>query len=87
MFGKGCANATFTVKTALQTLREQGIDSHALFIDLVEVYDSVNRELLWKLLSIFGVPTNLITVLKTLHTNVTYHMRIGEKKVDIKETV
>jgi hypothetical protein len=34
---KGCADATFTLKTAaLQTLREHGQESWVLFVDLVK---------------------------------------------------
>jgi len=63
MFRKGCADATFSLKTALQVLREHNQESHVLFVDLVKAYDSVNRELLWKVLK-FRVPDETITVLK-----------------------
>jgi hypothetical protein len=45
---KGCADATFTIKTALQTLREHDQEAYVIFVDLVKVYDTVNRELLWR---------------------------------------
>jgi hypothetical protein len=77
--GKGCADATFTLKTALQTLREHGQESWVLFVDLVKAYDTVNREMLWKILKILGVPDNLIEVLKKLYTDVTINLRVGEK--------
>jgi hypothetical protein len=51
--GKGCADATFTLKTALQTLREHDQESWVLFVDLVKAYDTVNREMLWKILTRF----------------------------------
>ena len=41
LFGKGCVDATFTLKKALQQLQEQGQDTHVLFVDLVKAYDSV----------------------------------------------
>ena len=41
LFGKGCADATFTLKKALQQIREQGQDTHVLFVDLVKAYNSV----------------------------------------------
>jgi hypothetical protein len=49
--GQGCADATFTLKTALQTLREHDQESWVLFVDLVKAYDTVNREMLWKILT------------------------------------
>ena len=87
LFGKGCVDATFTLKRALQQLREQGQNAHALFVDLVKAYDSVNRELLWKILKVYGVPEETIIVLKKLHTNVKYLLRVGEEKVEIEATV
>ena len=86
LFGKGCADATFTLKSALQTLREHQQEAHVLFVDLVKAYDSVNRELLWKILKRYGIPDETITVLKKLHTNVTYIMSVGEE-VEIEGAV
>ena len=83
VFGKGCADATFSLKTALETLREQGEDAHVLFVDLVKAFDSANREMLWKILSIYGVPEETINVIKKLHTDVTYILPVGKKKVKI----
>ena len=87
LFGKGCVDATFTLKKALQQLREQEQDTHVLFVDLVKAYDSVNRELLWKILNKYGVPKKTIAVLKKLHTNVKYLLRVGKEKVEIGATV
>ena len=75
---KGCADATFTLKTALQTLREHDQESWVLFVDLVKAYDTVNREMLWKILKTLGVPESLIEVLKKLYTDVTINLRVGE---------
>jgi hypothetical protein len=68
---KGCADATFTLKTALQTLREHDQESWVLFVDLVKAYDTVNREMLWKILTTLGVPESLIEVLKKSCTRIS----------------
>jgi hypothetical protein len=49
--GKGCADGTFTMETALQILFENGQESWLLFVDLVKAYDTVNLEMLWKILT------------------------------------
>jgi hypothetical protein len=59
---------------ALQTLREHGQESWVLFVDLVKAYDTVNREILWKIFKILVVPDNLIEVLKKLHTDVAINL-------------
>jgi hypothetical protein len=80
LFGKGCANATFLLKLALQTLHKHNQESFALFVDLVKAYDTVNRELLWQILKKLGIPPQMIKVLQKLYNNVMYHMKIGGKK-------
>jgi len=86
LFNKGCADATFTLKMALQTLREHNQDAHILFVDLVKAYDTVNRELLWQILARFGIPPRMITILQKLYTKVTYHMNVGGKKTSFEST-
>jgi hypothetical protein len=57
LFGKGCANATFLLKLALQTLHKHNQESFTLFVFLVKAYDTVNRELLWLILKKVWHPT------------------------------
>jgi hypothetical protein len=76
--GKGFSDATFSLKTALQNLREHGQESWVLFVDLVKAYDKDNREMLWKILEILGVPNSLIEVLKKLYTDFSIDLRVGE---------
>jgi Reverse transcriptase (RNA-dependent DNA polymerase)/Endonuclease-reverse transcriptase len=86
IFNKGCADATFSLKMALQTLHEHNKESFILFVDLVKAYDSVNRELLWKVLERYGVPPKMIIVLKKLHKNIQYVMKVGKKTTKVKST-
>jgi Reverse transcriptase (RNA-dependent DNA polymerase) len=65
IFKKGCADATFSLKLALQTLHEHNKEAYVLFVNLVNAFHSVNRELLRKVLDKFGVPNKMITVLNT----------------------
>ena len=37
-FGKDCTNATFSLKSALQTLKEHGQSMYVLFVDLVKAF-------------------------------------------------
>ena len=43
---KGCPDALFSLKTALQTRREHGLSTHVLFVDLVKAFDTVNHSFL-----------------------------------------
>ena len=87
LFGKGCTDATFAVKSAIQTLHEHDQQVYVLFVDLVKAFDSVNRELLWKILAVYGVPEKTIEVLKKLHTNITYQFKVGKILTKIEGNV
>jgi Reverse transcriptase (RNA-dependent DNA polymerase) len=86
IFKKGCMDATFSLKLALQTLHEHNKEAYILFVNLVIAYNFVNQELLWKVLDRFGVPNKMITVLKKLHKNVQYVMKVGKKKAKVTST-
>ena len=40
---------------------------YVCFIDLTKAYDSVDRTLLWRVLARFGVPQNMISVIRQFH--------------------
>ena len=65
--GRGCTDAVFTVKMAIKKRREHNLETWILFLDLVKAFDRVPRELLWSILSKFGVSNKMINVLKLLH--------------------
>ncbi|MGH3055908.1 MAG: RNA-directed DNA polymerase, partial [Gaiellaceae bacterium] len=68
--GRGCTDGTAALKMALQNLKDVGQDSYVVFIDLVKAFDSVNREMLWKLLPKFGVPRTLVAIIRRSYKNV-----------------
>jgi Reverse transcriptase (RNA-dependent DNA polymerase) len=80
------SNCLSQLKLALQTLHEHHKEAYILFLDLVKAYDSVNRELLWKILDRYGVPEKMVKVLKKLHNNVQYIMQIGKKTTKVVST-
>ena len=75
---KGYQDANFAVNIALQTLREHGTSVYVIFVDLVKSYDTVYRELLWKILAKCGIPNKVIHVLKKLYNNTTISLKIEQ---------
>ena len=52
---------------AIKKRREHNLETWILFLDLVKAFDRVPRELLWSILSKFGVSNKMINILKLLH--------------------
>jgi hypothetical protein len=67
---RGCSDAIFTVRQLLAKRREHGLETWVLFIDPVKAFDRVPRELLWKVLLRYGVPSKLVELLIALHKSV-----------------
>ncbi len=50
----------------LQDLRAAHQDTLVLFVDIVKAFDSVNREMLWKILEKYGIPEKTIATIKKI---------------------
>ena len=87
VFGKGCIDGTYNVKQALHTLSQHGADSYVIFADLVKAYDTVDRELLWKIMARYGCPEELIFVLRKLYTEITVQLKGFGEGFSIPSTV
>ena len=83
---RGCVDTTATLKIALQNLHNTNQDTHVLFVDLVKAFDSVHREMLWQLLSKFGLPDTLIDVIKKMYSTIVITARSGEATAQFPST-
>ncbi|CAF1101264.1 unnamed protein product, partial [Didymodactylos carnosus] len=73
----------FTLKIILEKSQEYNKSLFMCFIDIQKAYDSVNRELLWKVCRHYGLSEKLVRMLKLLHTNTKAQVRIDR---DFSET-
>ena len=48
------------------------------FVGLQKAYDSVDRELLWKVLVRAGVPEEMITVIRQFHDGIQTRVRMDD---------
>jgi hypothetical protein len=87
MSGRGCSDATFNLKNALKKRLEHNLDSYALFIDLVKAFDSVPRDGLMKLLPKFGIPDELVKIIKRMHEGIKVKIDIEGEEVVIDSTI
>ena len=75
---RGCADALFSLKSALQIRKQHGLDTWAAFIDLVKAFDTADHELLFEILARYGVPDKLINVIRRMCKDTKVILRIGE---------
>jgi len=68
---RGTTDMIFTARQLQEKCREQNQPLYMAFIDLTKAFDSVGRELLWKILSKAGCPEKFIKIMRLLHDDMT----------------
>ncbi len=70
----------FDASQIQEKCHEQNKELDIAFIYLAKAFDTVNRELLWNVLTKFDVPNTFLTILKSLHDKITACVSIGGSK-------
>ena len=69
----------FVIRRLQDLARKKRIPLYVCFIDLTKAYDSVDRTLLWKVLARFGVPQNMISVIRHFHDGMRACVRLDDR--------
>jgi hypothetical protein len=83
----GCQEALHIIKRALLLRRQHGLESHAVFVDLVKAFDTVNQDLLCKILQKYGLPPKLVATISKLYKDCQIKINIGKTHTKIDYTV
>ena len=68
----------FVMRRLQELGRRRKIPLYMCFIDLQKAYDSVDRELLWKVLARIGVPETMIAVIRQFHDGMRARVRTDD---------
>ena len=69
----------FVIRWLQELARKKRIPLYVRFIDLTKAYDSDDRTLLWKVLARFGVPQNMISVIRHFHDGMRACVRLDDR--------
>ena len=69
----------FVIRRLQDLARKKRIPLYVCFIDLAKAYDSVDRTLLWTVLARFGVPQNMISVIRQFHGGMRTCVRLDDR--------
>ena len=82
----GCQEAQHTIKRALLLRRQHGLESYAIFIDLVKAFDTIHHDLLCQILSKYGLPPLIVNNVRKLYNNCKVKIKVGSKFTEIEYT-
>ena len=72
----------FCIRQILEKKWEYNEEVHQLFINFKKAYDSIRREVLYKILTEFGNPRELLRLIKTSLTKTYSRVRVGKNVSD-----
>ena len=59
----------FSLRQTQEKAIEQGQDLYVIFFEFEKAFDTVSRDMLWKVLEILGCPRKFVNIVKDLHIN------------------
>jgi exonuclease III len=76
----GCRDAIYTLRSILQLRRYHNLPTWTLYVDLVKAFDTANHDLLFRLLSKYGVPHHLVDVIRRLYHDTEIKLKVGKEE-------
>ena len=73
---------TSSLRIVMKKYKQHKKPLHLCFIDIQKAYDSVNRDLLWKICKSYGLTDKIVNLLKMLHNNSKLKLRINGQLSD-----
>ena len=79
---KSTIDQIYTLREILERRWEYNKDSVHIFFDFKQAYDSIHRETLWKVMAEFGIPFELIDLVKACYNETNAKIQIGGQQSD-----
>ncbi|CAB1120152.1 unnamed protein product [Ectocarpus sp. CCAP 1310/34] len=76
--GRSTVDILFVVRHLQELGRRKKIPLYMCFVDLNKAYDSVDREMLWKVLARAGISAKLIEVIRQFHDGMRARVRMDD---------
>ena len=76
---RSTTDVMFVIRWLQELAQKKQIPLYVCFIDLTKAYDSVDRTLLWTVLAHFGVPKNMILVIRQFHDGMRSCVRLDDR--------
>ena len=88
--GRSCTDQIFTLRNIIEQCHEWRLPHFINFVDFSKAFDSIHRDTLWKILSTYGIPPKLISMIEIFYDNfkcVVEQQRTDLDWVEVKTVV
>ena len=76
--GRGCTDQIFTLRNIIEQCTEWQRQLYFNYVDFEKAFDSIHRECLWRILRAYGIPQQIVLVIKSFYNN--FKCRVGNNQ-------
>jgi hypothetical protein len=76
----GCQEALHCLRNLLITRRYHGKESYILFIDLIKAFNSIDQNVMFRILEKYGILQKLLGIIKKVYNDVQLQFTLGKEK-------
>ena len=87
--GKGCTDQIFALRNIIEQCTEWQRQLYINLVDFEKAFDSIHRDSLWRILRMYGIPQQIVLLIKSSYAN--FSCRVGssdyssEVKTDVRQ--
>ena len=85
--GRGCADQIFTPRNIIEQCTEWQRQLYINFVDFEKAFDSIHRDSLWRILRLYGIPQEILLIIKGFYTNFTCQVGNSNHTFEVKTGV
>ncbi|KAI4896154.1 hypothetical protein NFI96_009623 [Prochilodus magdalenae] len=67
--GRGCTDHIFALRNIIEQCTEWQRQLYINFVDFQKAFDSIHRESLWRILRAYGIPMEIVLLIKSFYAN------------------
>ena len=67
--GWGCTDQIFTLRNIIEQCTEWQRQLYINYVDFEKAFDNIHRESLWRILRVYGIPQQIVLVIKSYYNN------------------
>ena len=82
--GRGCTDQIFTLRNVIEQCTEWQRQLYINYVDFEKSFDSIHRDCLWRIRRAYGIPQQIVLVIKSFYNNFKFRVGNSESSFDEK---
>ena len=85
--GKGCTDQIFALRNIIEQCTEWQRQLYINLVDFEKAFDSIHRDSLWRILRMYGIPQQMVLLIKSFYVNFSCRVGSSDYSFEVKTGV